>query len=51
MVYLSSSKFSLAVLGNMGFAVALASYKLLLRVRGGRPPPARPPDTCCWLCT
>ena len=33
MVYLSSSKFSLAVLGNMGFAVALATYKLLLRVR------------------
>lgn len=33
MVYLSSSKISLAVLGNMGFALALATYKLLLRVR------------------
>lgn len=32
MVYLSSSKISLAVLGNMGFALALATYKLLLRV-------------------
>ena len=36
-VYLASSKFSLAVLGNLGFALALASYKLLLKVRrGGR---------------
>lgn len=34
MVYLSSSKFSLAVLGNLGFATALATYKVLLRVRG-----------------
>lgn len=32
MVYLSSSKISLAVMGNMGFALALATYKLLLRV-------------------
>ena len=31
MVYLSSSKFSLAVLGNLGFALALATYKLVLR--------------------
>ncbi|KAI3427160.1 hypothetical protein D9Q98_007097 [Chlorella vulgaris] len=36
MVYLSSSKFSLAVLGNMGFAFALASYKVILRVFLGR---------------
>ncbi|KAL4430055.1 hypothetical protein ABPG77_004425 [Micractinium sp. CCAP 211/92] len=36
MVYLSSSKISLAVLGNMGFALALATYKLLLRVFLGR---------------
>ncbi|EFN56550.1 hypothetical protein CHLNCDRAFT_144201 [Chlorella variabilis] len=36
MVYLSSSKFSLAVLGNMAFAVALGTYKLLLRVFLGR---------------
>jgi len=36
MVYLSSSKFSLAVLGNMGFALALATYKVLLRVRRRR---------------
>jgi hypothetical protein len=35
MVYLSSSKFSLAVLGNMGFAFALATYKIILRVRLG----------------
>jgi hypothetical protein len=33
MVYLSSSKFSLAVLGNMAFAIALGTYKVLLRVR------------------
>lgn len=37
MVYLSSSKFSLAVLGNLGFALALATYKLVLRA--SRPPP------------
>lgn len=54
MVYLSSSKFSLAVLGNLGFALALATYKLLLRVRRRRraavrqrPPACRIP--CCTM--
>lgn len=42
MVYLSSSKFSLAVLGNMGFALALATYKVLLRVRRWRQPQPPP---------
>ena len=37
MVYLSSSKISLAVLGNMGFALALTTYKVLLRVRRLQP--------------
>lgn len=41
MVYLSSSKFSLAVLGNLGFALALATYKLILRVRRRRSPRRR----------
>eukprot|EP00887_Chlorella_sp_A99_P001286 scaffold14.g1286.t1 len=36
MVYLSSSKLSVAVLGNLGFAAALATYKLLTRVFLGR---------------
>ncbi|KAI7844771.1 hypothetical protein COHA_001652 [Chlorella ohadii] len=36
MVYLSSSKFSLAVLGNLGFALALATYKIVLRIFLGR---------------
>ena len=39
MVYLSSSKFSLAVLGNLGFALALATYKIVLRAS---PPLAAP---------
>ena len=39
MVYLGSSKLSVAVLGNLGFATALATYKLLTLVGG---PAARP---------
>lgn len=33
MVYLSSSKFSIAVLGNLGFALALSVYKVITLVR------------------
>lgn len=40
MVYLSSSKFSIAVLGNLGFAFALSVYKIITWVRF--PCPARP---------
>lgn len=66
MVYLSSSKFSLAVLGNLGFAMALATYKIVLRA--SRPPPlpaclpllvaaacsnplVLPPRLCCCVAT
>lgn len=33
MVYLAGSKLSVAVLGNLGFAVALSLYKLITLVR------------------
>ena len=36
MVYLSSSKFSIAVLGNLGFALALSVYKVITTVRAPR---------------
>ena len=32
-VYLASSKFSIAVLGNLGFALALTTYKIITTVR------------------
>lgn len=34
MLYLSSSKFSVAILGNLGFALALSMYKVITTVRG-----------------
>lgn len=34
MTYLASSKLSLAVLGNLGFACTLCTYKLITKVPG-----------------
>jgi E3 ubiquitin-protein ligase synoviolin len=46
MVYLSNSKLSVAVLGNLGFAVALGMYRFLTWVRPPLPfRPAPPPLT------